>query len=161
MIDINESFLRTLQFRLDECSSFAQFSEFYIKNQSILYNAEAFKLFTGRLNKIKKASTDSQTRSMCDELYSDIEEGHSIMYVSEASGKLPISLQFHTEEGRVYRDTITEVLKAVFVQTKGRKKEACRVLGVDALMLDQMVDADKERKRIIGELKKSFKIIKE
>jgi hypothetical protein len=161
MIDITDSFLRTLEFRLGECSSYAQFSEFYVKNKSILYNEQAFELFTARLNAIKRSCDDKPTRKMCDDLFDDMEDEHSISYVSDSKGKLPILLQFNSEEGRVYRDAITEILKSVYIKTKGKKKEVCRVLGVDATMVEQLIDADKERKRIIADLKKSFKVIKE
>jgi len=161
MIDITESFLRTLQFRLEECSTYAQFSEFFIKNKSILYNETSYKLFTARLSYIKLTSNDNMTRKMCDDLFEDIEEEHSITYVSDSKGKLPFNLQFHTEEGRVYKDAVTEMIKAVYIKAKGKKKEVCRILGIEPQALEKLLDSDKDRRRVIIDAKKSFKVLKD
>jgi hypothetical protein len=161
MITITDSFMRTLQFRLDECSTFAQFSEFFVKNKSMLYNSESYKMFVTRLNSIKNNYSDNMIRRMCDDLLEDLEEEHGITSTSSGKGSLPILLQFNTEEGNVLNDGITEILKSVFIRARGKKKEVSRILGISTEALDSMIDSDKIRKKVILEAKKAFKVLKD
>lgn len=161
MITITESFIRTLQFRLDECSTYAQFSEFFIKNKSVLYNSESYKMFVSRLLTIKSNYSDNLIRRMCDNLLEDMESEHSISSASNGKGTLPILLQFNTEEGSVLNDGITEIVKSIFIRAKGKRKEVSRVLGISIEALDSLIDSDRSRKKVILEAKKAFKVLKD
>lgn len=163
MIEITDSYLRTLETRLGECSTYAQFSEFFIKNRSILYSGRAFKMFIVRLAVIKEGSTEQSTRKMCDILLDDIFEEHQIAFISNDKGTtpLPISLQFYSEEGKVLEDTLTEIIKATYIKAKGKRKEVCRVLGISNEKFDELVEDDKERRKIINDTRKNFKTIKD
>jgi hypothetical protein len=164
MIDITESFLRTLHFRLDECSTYAQFREFFVKNKSILYNNESYSLFSSRLTFLRESCSDRTIRKMCDDLQEDMESERGIVSPSggkPSKGSLPLSLNFNTDEGSVLRDAVTEVIRAIYFRAKGKRKEVSRILGISTDELDALIDNDKLRKRVILETKKSFKVLKD
>lgn len=178
MDKIDMTFLRSVQSKIDDCSSALQLRQVFSRFKPYLYNGQISNSFMSRLETIREISDNPD---MCDELEDEIETEIKISRVCkpnqiipekkrsnrgrrkdkplEPESKLVMEFSLETTEGRVLEDVLNQTIKIILEKSLGKKKEASRILGLSYKeLLSKLRDIPELRKymkRVKSEIRKT------
>jgi hypothetical protein len=161
---IDESFIKYLSSKISETSSIVQLQELFIKNKKHCYSERVSNLFMDKSVWFEQLAADNFTRSQCERLKEDVE--CELDFISKTSAKkvednfINFYMQFQTREGRILDDCLRELFKLIIKKTSGRKKEACRILGITEEQFNIYSDNTKEIKAFTRNYKKEVRSTK-
>lgn len=132
MQKITDSFIRSVQANVEECSSIVQLCEVFKRFQPYIYNDDIFNSFLAKVDFFEARSVDCFISGKCEDLRDDLEIERTITMIGSETKQdsLEINMVFYGKDGELLQSCVDELVRLVLTMAKGKKAEAARILGV-------------------------------
>jgi len=177
MDEINMSFVRTIENKIEDCTTAIQLRQVLHQFSPYLYNTQVTELFSKRLNVIRNMHYDVFSRDKCDDFIEELQTETEISKVCtiksptkkkstkgrkkdrplESKSDLIIRLNFNSKEGSLFKDSKIEIIKIAIEKSLGKKREAARILGMDYAKLSTKIRNSAILRNYTKRVKKSVK----
>lgn len=144
------TFVRNIEAKLEDCTTPLQFREVLEKFKHYLYNGQISKVFQDRLGIISALRTSAFNSdifdAIADELDNHVTENCNYSPNLDILKKSPkgrkkdkpltpesillVNVDIKSREGSLMEDTRYAIIKIALEKSLGKKKEACRILGI-------------------------------
>lgn len=169
MNEINDAFIKSVEVKIDECSSIIQLKECFDRYKPYAYNKYIFNAFANRIDFFRVRSVDCFITEQCDYLMEDLECEKKITSICEIGGVpssnediaadnvLEINLIFDSQEGTILYDAIHAAIQLCLEKSCGKKREAARLLGIEYQDFVKITKDHRELKGYLRRLRKDLK----
>lgn len=155
---IDKPFLKSLNNKIEECSTIAQLDALYNLFKRLNYSKEVRELFLVRckflMGRAKSASTIDYNK--CKALLEELMVPDPIELKFENKGEFEIMVTCYSKEGSILNDVIGTVISGLLLRAGGRKKEVARILGITEKELNQKIN-NPTIKKMVGFAKQELK----
>jgi len=133
MKKIDDSFIKNVERKVDDCSSIVQLFEVFKRYKPYIHNEYIFNSFLNRVDFFEHRSVDSFINNQCELLRDDLELERSItlMGARHYTNDLEINLVFYAQDGEIMKSCFQELVRHAMSMANGKKTEASRLLGID------------------------------
>jgi hypothetical protein len=172
---LNESFIRSVTKRVDDCSNPLQLREYLKRYQSYVFTPDIQKVFVERIRFFKQAFCgDGLQIAICDELQELLEteikianvirnENHLMSCYAEDNHEKKvraiennINLLYIQDDCETHCDKEMELLRQVFQMTNGNKVDICRILDMDNQFLNDKIEQYKLKDEL-NDIRREFR----
>lgn len=169
MEKIDMTFVRIIENKLEDCTNPIQFREILEKFKIYLYNGQISLLFQTRLEILKGLKVHLLGTEIFDTLEEELENeitltctyspNQSILKRKSTKGRkkdkplegksvITIDIHVASYEGLLMTDVRAAIIKIALEKSLGKKKEACRILGIPMQELTDCIKHDDVRKHL-------------
>ena len=157
---IDKPFLKSLNQRIQECSTIAQLDSLYNLFRRLDYSTELRSLFISRckflLNKAKNSGLQTDL-TQCMSLLDELTSIPQITLKNETRGEIELLMMCNTKQGSIYNDTMATIISGLLKRTGGKKKEVARIMGLNEGELDALISSSTIIKKSVSLAKNELK----
>jgi hypothetical protein len=157
---IDSAFLKSLDFKVKDCSTIAQLDALYKLFKRLDYSAELRQIFKLQceilLNKSKR--TCESDFNQCCALFEELTQPPQ-MHLNDSSnnGDITLILRSNIRDGAIYQDTLATLISGLLLRAGGRKGEVCRTLGITDQELSFLIKSLPAIKKAVSAAKLQLK----